>query len=589
MSIQSHFTPKYAAAAEGFLPLTGRRVTVAPGSISVAAEAQRLAGRLKKDFGVNAAAAKSAGKNVTIRLNLRADLSAVHSHPEGFVLRVDHGGVWLESAAAAGLYYGVDDLIRRLERRAGEWGLACGEWHDWPDSPWRAFMIDPARKFISLPRIMRILDWMAENRMNVLHVHFTDNEQFTIELPRHPLVNRRMYNFQCCGPITVHPHAFEEVARVEREYAGVYSHADIRAMVRYAAERHIMIIPEIEFPSHCIPILKTYPELMCRTGVAAITNSGKRPSESIVCVGNPKTYKLFNEIIDTVAPLFPAPYLHIGADEIDCPIIPLAKRSWDRCSVCGGVMRRQGYADVHALFYSALRRVRRMLAAHGKRMIMWNDYIDIARPVDLPRDIIVQFWRIADKAWPIGPRHGCSFAKFAKAGFDVINSHYPEAYLDGFMSDARLANWRPDRRPPLPAGLRRKALGGTMCAWGWHDYYAYAMPPALAFWGARLWRHAPVKNFPEFARSMARHIFGPAAPPALAEVFEGLGAIIPPLQEGGARVFAPGEATLPARRAWPRARYRAMLKARDEALADAAVGNRDVLRELRASLAGLAV
>ncbi len=588
MSVQSHFTPKYAVAAEGFVPLTGRRVTVMPGSKSAAAEAQRMAGRLKNDFGCNVGAAKIDGKNVTIRLNLRMDLSAVNSHPEGFVLRVDHVGVWLESAGAAGLYYGVDALIRRLERRAGGWGLACGEWHDWPDSVWRGFMIDPARKFIPMPRILRYLDWMAENRMNVLHVHFTDNEQFTIELPRHPLVNRRMYNFQCCGPITVHPHSFEEVARVEREYAGVYSHADIRAMVRYAAERHIMIIPEIEFPSHCIPILKTYPELMCNTGVAATTSSGKRPSESIVCVGNPKTYKLFNEIIDTVAPLFPAPFLHVGADEIDCPIVPLAKRSWDRCSVCGEVMRRKGYSNVHALFYDAMRRMRRLVAAHGKRMIMWNDYIDIAKPVDLPRDIILQYWRIADKAWPIGPRHGCSFAKIARAGFDVINSHYPEAYLDGFMSDARLATWRPDRRPPLPSALREKVLGGTMCAWGWHEHYTRSMPVSLAFFGNRLWHHRPIRDLSGYAGKLAAHLFGPAANPAVNEIFEALGSILPPLDDGKGRRVLPQEAALSGCSDWRRPRYRALMQRVDQALKNPKVTNRDVLREFRASLAELA-
>ncbi len=543
-------------------------------------EAARLADRLR---GLTGLPLTPGGPSAAVRMRRVRHLTETADRPESFVLRIGPAGVTIAARDDAGLQYGgraLDDLLRRDGPR---WTLGAAEIADWPDVPWRGLMVDPARKFIPVPRLLRLIEDMAASRLNVLHLHLTDNEQVTVELPSMPALNRRMYHQQCCSPITPHPCAFEELARIEREYAGVYTRADLRAVVAAAAERHVRVIPEIEFPSHAMPILHARPDLLCQTGTSPLSGSGKRPSESIVCIGNPATYRFYETLIAEIAPLFPAPYVHIGADEIDCPIVPLAKRSWDRCSVCRAAMRRRGYATVHGLFYDAIRRLRRLLAAHGKRLMMWNDYIDIARPVPLPRDILIQFWRIADRAWPIGPIRGCSFAKFLKAGFSVVNSYYPHTYIDSAVRDARLLRWHPAAAPPAPPALRARILGGELCAWGDHPFYPRALPTGLAVFGDRAWSRAPAADPCAYARGLARHLFGPALRPDVAPVFEALGAIVPPL-EAGRRVFPDGECSLPGRAQWTRRGLRALAQAVRRQARDPRTLRRDLLRELELGL-----
>lgn len=576
--------PQYDRPQEEFLRLSGVRASVIPASAREKGEAIRLAGRLRTGFALDAcmSASGSAPRAIGINLELRKSIPEIRSHPEGFRLLVDPQGVRLEACAPAGLFYAVNALIDRLERRGGRWSIACGECRDWPDFPWRSLLIDPARKFIPPARIRRYLDWMAASRLNVLHVHFTDCEQFTIETPKWPMLNRRLYNHTAC----VHPlgggqpFTFDEVARLEQEYAGVYSRDDIRSMVQYAQERHIQVVPEIGFPSHCAALLKTWPDLMCRTG--------GRPggtSRSILCIGNANTFRRFQALIDEIVPMFPAPYVHIGADEIDTPVAPYCKRSWDRCEVCRAAMAKKGYTSVHDLFYDAMRRIRRMLAGHGKRMILWNDYIDIAKPVALPRDITIHFWRIADKEWPIGPIRGCSLAKFAQAGFPIINSHFPEAYIDGLMHDTRLASWSPDERPQMPKAVRARIQGSCMTAWGGRPeaYYQYTLPQAITFFGDRLWNRRPAPDFSSYARALARHLFGPWMHPDLAGVFEAMGSIIPPMK-ADTRTYPDDACTLPGRQTWTRADYRCLLRRIDVSLKDARVLNRDVLAEYRRTI-----
>jgi hypothetical protein len=189
-------------------------------------------------------------------------------------------------------------------------------------------------------------------------------------------------------------------------------------------------------------------------------------------------------------------------------------------------MKGESLKNYRELFYYFLRRVRRMLAKHGKRMMMWNDSIDIGRPTRVPCDILQQFWRIAGKGR--GPRRGCSLNKLVKSGFDVVNSFYPETYLDLYIREERLVKWHPQSNPPVSKRSRSRIIGGECCAWsdGGKDPYLRCLPSALAVFGDRVWNRAPITDADGLAAALPRHIFGPRVPDKMQELFQVLGAMV---------------------------------------------------------------
>ena len=490
----------------------------------------RLRERLSSLTGVRLRSAaqpsRSRPKNAVL-LRLAKTLPSDASRQEGYRIRVNRDGAVLEAITARGLLYAVGSFIQLIEKDADAWAVPACEVVDWPDFSWRGFLIDPARRFIPTERILQYIEWMGRSRMNVLHIHFTDNEGFTLESEKFPELNRRNYHHMLFGsPRQVF--TLDDIRRAEREYAGVYSKADVGRLVSYAQERGVDIVPELGLPSHAAPIIRVFPDLQCQVREG-------RSSETVMCIGAERTYEVLADLVDEIAPLFPSEYFHIGADEIDCQDVlfqraPFYAQCWSKCAVCRQRVEKEGLTNVHQLFYYFINRVGELLSEHGKRTVAWNDYIDLAKPVSLSREVLVQFWRIAMAGR--GPHRGCSFNKLLATGFEVINSYWPEAYLDVCIEDERLARWNPTKTPFSAKRLKNHIIGGEMHAWNHREFYARSIPSAIPFFADRVWNKEPVADLQAFARSVARHIFGPASPPELYEVFEFLGSIIPPSQDG---------------------------------------------------------
>jgi len=445
---------------------------------------------------------------------------------DGHRIRVDHAVAVVEAITAKGLLYGVSSFAQLLERDGATWVVPACEVVDWPDFSWRGFLVDPARRFIPIQRLLQYVEWMGRSRMNVLHVHFTDNEGFTIESEKHPELNKRNYHHMLfASPREVF--TLDDIRRAEREYAGVYSKADVAKLVSYGRERGVEIVPELGIPSHAAPIIRVFPELQCQ-----VTEG--RASETVMCIGAEHTYEVLADLIEEIAPLFPSEYFHVGADEIDCQDVlfqraPFYAQCWSKCAVCRQRMETEGLSNVFQLFYYFINRVSDLLSEHGKRTVAWNDYLDLAKPVSLSRDVLIQFWRIAMAGR--GPHRGCTFNKLLAAGFEIVNSYWPEAYLDVCIEDERLARWNPTKTPFSSERLKSQIIGGEMHAWNHREFYARSIPSAIAFFADRVWNKEPVADLRAFARSVARHIFGPGGPSELYDVFEFLGSIIPPSQD----------------------------------------------------------
>ena len=169
-----------------------------------------------------------------------------------------------------------------------------------------------------------------------------------------------------------------------------------------------------------------------------------------------------------------------------------------------GILWQRGVDGNEELFMYMVKRMHKIVTGAGKRMMMWNENIDISKPCDLPKDILIHFWRIA--ASYRGPVYGCSMEKFLEQGFEVINSHYPETYIeeDIYFPEVPINTWAPKIYPETKAELKDKILGGWPSAWSNYPHFEYTLPSALAFYADRLWDESVSYYGADFCKSVTR-------------------------------------------------------------------------------------
>jgi hypothetical protein len=503
---------KQMETGQGAFTFNRQTLIVAPGDPAAMVEARRFAARMNTALGLQITVAES-GKFLrpAIHFELVKALAGVPENPgkdEGYRIVVERRRVRLQARSDRGLFYATQTLFDLLERQGEAFTITACRIADWPEFSWRGLLVAPGQVFIPLAELKYNIDEMARSKLNLLHLHLTDNLVFAPQIASYP----RLVGHQL---------------RTETEKTNqFYTKAQLRELVAYAAERKVDILPAIEIPGHAMAILRFLPEVSCKPQSGPV-------STSTLCLGTEATYQFIEKVIGELAEVFPFPYLHIGTDEVEFTDQPQAGVffNWEECIVCRARRKTEGLEDVRALFYYFTRRTDAIVKQHGKRMMMWNDQIDVGRPkeVDLPRDIMMHYWRIAEKGR--GPWEHCSYDKFLELGFPVVNSWYPETYIDIYVKEQNLARWNPLTVPKLPDTKYRKQIqGSTLCAWAGLDIYPRVLPSAIPFFADRVWNLEPIGNPKAFARSLPRHIFGPYAPVELDVLYDVLGGMILPLQ-----------------------------------------------------------
>ncbi len=347
--------------------------------------------------------------------------------------------------------YGAQCDLNGWESR-GIAELARVRIEDYPDLKVRSFMQDVGRKHVPMSELKAQLLLMAKMRMNTFHFHFTEYVGFAVALSEFPTL---------------------EGAAVTG--GTQYSEQEIREMVDYAQSLCIDVIPEVDLPAHANAITSKYPQLLCRT------TDGVPPNGWTLCIGNEETYDFLEKLISAVAKLFPSKYFHLGTDEISMPDVdrfPKPVADFCRCSVCSSL----GLTDTE-LFYRFLKRVYKIVKDLGKTLIVWNDQIDISHSPNLPRDILIEFWRVAAEGR--GPSVGCSMQRFLDEGFDVINADFPEAYIDLYVEYDRLKGWNPKRAPASDERKRGKIIGADFCAWDVFRHFCHSVSVSTPFFADR--------------------------------------------------------------------------------------------------------
>ncbi len=296
---------------------------------------------------------------------------------ESYHLTATQSGIEIAAPDAAGAFYAVQSLRLLLSADLSCVPYVCPAVHieDAPAFAWRGLHIDTARHFFDKDEIIKIMRFMALCKLNVLHLHLTDDQGFRIPITKYPEINRvSTTRAGTQGP------AFLKRKVQPGVYAAQFTREDIAEIVAFGKENHIKIVPELDIPGHCAALVAAMPHLSC-TGDAIAVRERFGISPDILCAGNDEVYAVIQAIIDEIIALFGCEYLHLGGDEAP-------KKRWKACPKCQAKIRALGLADEHALQAHMFNTLAAYAQEKGVRVLGWNECLN----PHLNKSVINQHW-----------------------------------------------------------------------------------------------------------------------------------------------------------------------------------------------------
>lgn len=345
------------------------------------------------------------------------------SGEEQYRLEISKSGILLRASHEKGFFYGRQTL-RQLEGVFGK-RLPCCVIDDRPAFSHRGFMIDCVRHFFPVADLKAMIEAAALFKFNIFHWHLVDDQGWRVPIDRYPRLTQ-IGSKRSCSNFG----RYMEPA----PYGGVYSKEDIREIVRFCAQRHIDVIPEIEMPGHVSALLAAYPEFSCTKAPIEVKTRGGIHKD-ILCAGNEAVYEVMENILTEVMELFPYHKIHIGGDEAP-------KDNWAACPACQKKIKQEGLKNESELQCYFTNRIAAFLGRHGRTAIVWNDAL---KGGSLDPSVEVQYW--------IGELSLTE--QFVNSGGHMIMSDYYHYYLDYSYGQTSLAKIH--TYDPIPAGLTHEA------------------------------------------------------------------------------------------------------------------------------------
>ncbi|MEX1828179.1 beta-N-acetylhexosaminidase [Luteibacter sp. CQ10] len=347
------------------------------------------------------------GAPVAITFDVRPN--AAVTGDEGYAIDIGEHGIVVTARTARGAFYGSVTVWQLLTQPGWTRGAVAhvpyGKIEDHPRFAWRALLLDSSRHYQSAEEIKRLIDGMSLDKLNVLVWHITDDQGWRLPVPKYPELSTVGGCREAVG------NDAEVSGARSTPYCKVYTADEIRGIVRYAAERYIEIVPEIDLPGHSQAAIAAYPWL----GV-----TGKRPPvwtdwgvSPWLLAPNAKTLRFVDDVMDEVMRLFPSRYVSIGGDEAD-------KQQWNASPEANAQMKALKLASMDELQGWFMQQVATYLVAHGRTPVGWDD--EVAAGVALPREQVVMSW------------HGDHDERVAVAalrqGHDVVMTPQESLYFD---------------------------------------------------------------------------------------------------------------------------------------------------------------
>lgn len=331
---------------------------------------------------------------------------------EAYQLKVTQDNVTITGTSEAGTFYGIQTLRKSLPiTNKGDISLPAAEINDYPRFSYRGVHLDVSRHFFPADSVKRFIDMMALHNINRLHWHLTDDQGWRIEIKKRP----ELTTIGSKRSETVIGHNSGEYDGIP--YSGFYTQDEAREIVKYAKERHITVIPEIDLPGHMQAALAAYPELGCTGGPYEVWKMWG-VSEDVLCAGNDKTLTFIEDVLNEIVDIFPSEYIHVGGDE--CP-----KVRWEKCPKCQARIKAEGIkgdkkhsAEEYLQSY-VISRMEKFVESKGRHIIGWDEILEGG----LAPNATVMSWRGMDGG-----------IEAAKQKHNVVMTPNTYVYLDYYQS-----------------------------------------------------------------------------------------------------------------------------------------------------------
>lgn len=486
--------PNQLVPKEGRFELSNKvRLVVPSDAPEVKKVADGFAEQLKQTAGISLKEAESVDGKPAISFVLQEGMPK-----EGYKLSVTPTLITVTASQPNGFFYGVQTIYQLLPpavygkelKKKADWSVPAVEIEDAPRFVHRGLMLDVCRHYAPIEYIYKFIDLLAMNKMNVFHWHLTDDQGWRIEIKKYPKLTEV---------------GAKRIEGEGTEYGGFYTQDEIKEVVKYAADRFITVIPELELPGHEMAAIAGYPELSCK-GEPGTPRIIWGVEDIVMCAGKEETFKFLEDVIDEIAPLFPSEYFHIGGDE--CP-----KISWKECPLCQKRIREEGLkgdkqhsAEERLQSYFVQRMEKYLSGKYGKKIIGWDEILEGG----LAPSATVMSWR--------GEAGGIAAANM---DHDVImtpgsGGMYLDQYegdykiepvtIGGFASIEKVYNYNPVPDTLVATGKGQHVIGVQCNNWSEYmyntDLMEYRMYPRMLALAEIGWSPLTRKDYKDFERRL---------------------------------------------------------------------------------------
>lgn len=371
--------------------------------------ANMLASYIEQATGIRPAIGK--GKNgAAIVLTIDKTIA----NAEGYKLDADAKQIRIAGASAAGVFYGIQTLRKSLplvNGKASKVSIPAVHIADAPRFAYRGTHLDVSRHFVTADSVRQFIDMLALHNINRFHWHLTDDQGWRIEIKKYPLLTQ-------IGSKRAQTVIGHNSGKYDgKPYSGFYTQKQIRDIVKYAADRYITIVPEIDLPGHMQAALAAYPDMGCTGGPYEVWQKWG-VSDNVLCAGNDKTITFIDNVLKEITQLFPSKYIHVGGDE--CP-----KTQWQKCPKCQARIKalnleaKDGHSAEERLQSYIITHASNYLKSLGRNTIGWDEILEGG----LAEGATVMSWR--------GESGGIAAAK---QHHDVVMTPNSYLYFDYYQS-----------------------------------------------------------------------------------------------------------------------------------------------------------
>lgn len=423
------------------------------------------------------------------------------ANKEGYVLTTTPEGININGQTENGVFYGIQTLRKSIPAEAKEATILipAGEIKDEPRFSYRGMHLDVGRHFFPKEFMKKYIDLLALHNMNTFHWHLTDDQGWRIEIKKYP----KLTEIGSQRSRTVIGRNTQEYDNTP--YGGFFTQEEAKEIVKYAQERYITVIPEVDLPGHMLAALAAYPEMGCTGGPYEVCPRWGI-FEDVLCIGNDQTMQFLEDVMNEIIEIFPSKYVHIGGDEAP-------RTRWEKCQKCQARIKTEGLkADKNHTAEDRLQsycmtRIEEFLNSKGRQIIGWDEILE----GDVAPNATVMSWR--------GMEGGI---KAAQLGHDVIMTPTSFCYFDYYQTaDTKdeplgIGGYVPIEKvyslKPVPAVLTEEQskhiLGAQANLWTEYihssEHVEYMVLPRMAALAEVQWTQPEKKDFKDFTKRLAR-------------------------------------------------------------------------------------